>query len=76
MCQEAEKNSIAIARRTLDVSDTRHGIVLEFCGAENTVRRWEQTGYSSYAPEDRVEVKRLNPGKVVEARGLYNLLWR
>ena len=73
MCQEAEKNSIAIARRTLDVSDTRHGIVLEFCGAENTVRGWEQTGYPSYTPEDRVEVKRLNPGKVAEARGLYNL---
>ena len=73
MCQEAEKNSIAIARRTLDVSDTRHGIVLEFCGAENTVRGWEQTGYPSYTPEDRVEVKRFNPGKVAEARGLYNL---
>lgn len=64
MCQEAEKNSIAIARRTLDVSDTRHGIVLEFCGAENTVRGWEQTGYPSYTPEDRVEVKRLNPARL------------
>ncbi len=73
MCLEADKNNIAVARRTRNASDPMHGIVLEFCGADVSVREWEQTGYPSYTPEDRVDIKALDPVAVTEARGLYNL---